>query len=450
MFAPYRTVQMQIAALSAFLKKCGCRVKYAEYIIFQGDNIEKFRDSLKKEVLDFRPDFVGLSSYDMNYGFIVGAAEYIKKIFPATKIIVGGHNATLAPEDYMQFDFIDYVCVGEGESVLSELLRAWVVGRSSEKILGLCSRLIDGRIVYNTARNLIEDLDMLPDLDRSIVGVQQAEIDYLPMFVGKGCPFSCTYCANNDMKNIYPNRHRYIRYRSPKRVIDEISRCRKTLHFKYVYFYDDIFAFDHDWLQHFGELYNREFRDMPFHCLLRPEIATDEKLMKSLYAAGCRAVSMGVESGSQEFRKKVLGRKMTNETMLLAARTIKKQGMELYIFMMVGLPDETLQDMKESLWLNLRIGAKGVQTGIYYPIKKTPLYRYCLERNLINEEKRKRLFVYTYDTCLNYGMLMRSLIILFKWLNSATPLIRRFQVQLMLNFLRVQYKKIVKKSIDYK
>lgn len=450
MFAPYRTVQMQIAALSAFLKECGCEVSYLELIIFSGDTLEKFKAAIKTAVLKSQPDLVGFSSYDMNYHLIVEAARYIKGIRPDTKIIVGGHNATLAPDDYMQIDAVDYVCLGEGEPVLNDLLCAMSLGGDMETIKGLYFRRSDKKIIRNPARNLVEDLDVLPNLDRMIVDAQQREIDYLPMFVGKGCPYSCTYCANNDMKNIYPNQNKYVRYRSPENIINEIMECKKNYEFKYVYFYDDIFAFDYKWLEKFGELYRASFRDMPFHCLLRPEIATNEKCLKLLHDAGCNAISMGVESGSEKFRRLILGRKMTNETMIKAAKAIKKYGMELYAFMMVGLPGETFFDMLQSLWLNFKIGAKGVQTGIYYPIKKTALYRYCVEHNLIDEEKRKKIFVYTYDTCLRCTRLRRVLIIVFKWLNSATPIIRRFQIQLFRNYLRVQYKKIVKKSIDYR
>lgn len=452
MFAPYRTVQMQIAALSAFLKSRGCRVRYLENIIFTGDTFDKFKEQMREEIQSNKPDLVGFSSYDMNYSFIVDAAVFIKELSPRTKIIVGGHHASLASEDYMECPAIDYVCLGEGESVLSDLMDALESGEdvSSRQIKGLCLKAADGQPVCLKPRELTENLDLLPVIDRSIVDRQQREIDYLPVLVGKGCHFNCTYCANSNMKNLYPNHHKYVRYRSPEKIIDEIKECRKAYTFGSVYFYDDIFAFDYEWLKRFGSLYTKEFPDLPFHCLLRPEIATNEKVLTLLRDSGCRSISMGVESGSEKFRKLLLGRKMSNEVILKAASLIRKQKMDLCIYMMVGLPDESLLDMLKSLWLNFRIGPKGVQTGIYFPIKNTPLYRYCLDRRLINEEKRKRLFVYTYDTCLNYGLFKRGLIIVFKWLNSAVPLVRSFQINLLGQYVRIQYRKVFKKTIDYK
>ena len=439
MFAPYGTVQMQIAALSAFLKECGCEVRYLEIIVFNGDTFDKYKDNVEEKVQDYRPDLVGFSSYDMNYHFILKCSHFIKSIYPDTKIIVGGHHSSLAPEDYMQYNSIDYVCIGEGEYVLKYLI-----------IKGLCSRNSEGEIIYNRARDLIEDLDKLPFIDRSIVNSQQRELNYLPIFAGKGCSFNCSYCANESMKKLYPNKNRYVRHRSPEKIIEEIRECQKVYEFGFVFFYDDIFATDYKWLQEFCKLWAKHFPNIHFYCLLHPEIANSEKHLKLLSDSGCQTVLMGVESGSQEYRQKVLNRKMTNKTILTGAALVRKYRMKLSIYMMVGLPGETFLDMIKSLWLNFRIRPDGVQTGIYYPIKNTPLYKYCLDLNLINEERRRKMFVYTYNTCLDYGIPKRWLIVFFKWLNSGTPLICHLQFSLILHFLRIQYKNLFKKKIDYK
>lgn len=450
MFAPYRTVQIQIAALSAFLKRYGYEVKYLEILIFSGETFEEYKNIVKEQIQEFQPDLIGFSSYDMNYSFILDCGNYIKNLYPNIKIIVGGHHASLAPEDYMQIKSIDYVCVGEGEYVLRDLLEVLSNGGRTETISGLCFRDSEKNIIYNSARNLVEDLDKLPFLDRTIVHSQQLEIDYLPMFAGKGCPFSCTYCANESIKNLYSNKNCYVRYRSPEKIIEEIAQCKKIYRFNHIYFYDDVFSLNYIWLQNFCDYYVKHFPDLPFQCLLRPEIASNEKYLRLLSKSGCQRIVMGVESGSQDYRKKMLGRAMTNKTILKGARLVKKHKMKLSIFMMVGLPGETFLDMIKSLWVNFRVGAHEIQTGIFYPIKNTPLYRYCLEHNLINDAQRKKIVVYTYDTCLNFGTIKRRLVIILKWLNSATPFIRHFRFSLVPHFFRIQYRKWFKKVVDYK
>ena len=450
MFAPYRTVQMQIATLSAFLKKMGCRVGYLEVSIYSGDTFDKNKRVVRDEIEKFQPGLVAFSSYDMNYYFILECADFIKSLYPNIKTIVGGHHASLNPKDYMQNECIDYLCIGEGEYVLKDLLEALSEGSSVDSIMGLCSRNFRGKVVYNRARNLIENLDELPFIDRSIVNFQQSELDYLPMLANRGCPFVCTYCANDSMKKLYPNPGCYVRYRSPKKIIEEIEECKKVYKFKYVYFYDDIFALDCEWLEKFADIYMKHFPDMPFYSLLHPSMAVSEKRLKLLHNSGCHTVLMGVESGSQKYRQEMLKRKITNRTILEGVALIKKHKMKLCIFMMVGLPDESLFDMLKSLWLNFRIGADAVQTSIFYPIKNTLLHKYCLEHNLINEQRRKKIVVFTFDTCLDYGFIKKLLIILFKWLNSGTPIIRRFQFSFIMHFLRIQYRKWFKGKVDYK
>lgn len=450
MFAPYKTIQMQITALSAFLKKRGCEVRYLEIAIFSGDTFEKHKKIVKEEIQEFRPHLIGFSSYDMNYYFILECANFIKSFYPDVKIIVGGHHASLSPEKYMQKESIDYVCIGEGEYVLKDLSEALAEGKSVVSITGLCSRDSKEKVIYNRTGNLVENLDQLPFIDRSIVHSQHLELDYLPMLAGKGCPFLCAYCANDSLKKLYPNQNCYVRYRSPEKIIAEIEECKRVYKFRYVYFYDDIFGLDYEWLKKFTNLYVKHFYDLPFYCLLHPSMATSQERLRLLSNSGCQTILMGVESGSQRYRQKMLNRNMTNRTILKAAALIKNYKMNLTIFMMVGLPDESFCDMVKSLWLNFRIGADGVQTNIFYPIENTLLGKYCREHNLINEKRRRKIFIYTYETCLNYGIVKRGLIILFKWLNSAVPLIRHFQVSLILHFLRIQYRKLFQRKIDFK
>lgn len=448
MFAPYKTVQMQIAALSTYLKQCGAKVEYIELIIFPGNTFEQYKNTVSNKIENFKPDLVGFSSYDMNYYFIIECASFIKKIDKGIKIIVGGHHASTAPDDYMQYKSIDYVCIGEGEFVLKDLMIAIAQDTGVESIKGLCYRDSKGSPVYSSARGIVEDLDLLPFLDRQIVHFRQIELDYLPMFAGKGCPFLCTYCANENIKNLYPNKNSYVRHRSPKKIIEEIKECKAVYNFKTVFFYDDIFSINYRWLKEFSEVYIENFPNLAFRCLMRPELIT-ERNISLLYNSGCNAIEMGVESGSQKYRMEVLNRKMSNQTILRGASLLKKYHMALNIFMMVGLPGETFSDMLKSLWLNFRIGATSVQCAIFYPIKNTPLYRKCVELNLIDEERKKNILIYSYDTCLKYNILKRRLIILFKWLNSGMPLIRHFHISIIIHFLKIQCRKWFKKEYDY-
>ncbi len=449
MFAPYRTVQSQISALSAFLKQRGCTVRYLEVPIFAGDDFVKHTNAVAEALTSWRPHMVGFSAYDMNHDFIIACADLVKRYGRDILTVVGGHAASLAPEDYLRSGAIDMVVVGEGEPVLEDLLARIRARRPLTGIRGLCVRDGDGRIVYTPPRPLEYDLDRLPFPDRSIVADQQKGIDYLPVFAGKGCPYGCTYCANAAMRKLYPNPGLYVRYRSPENILKEIAACRQQTSFRYIYFYDDIFALDLEWLKTFTRLYRESFPGLPYVCLLNPRLACSEERIRLLAESGCTQIFLGVESGSQPYRQKVLGRPMTNAMLFQAARTIRKYGIRLNIYLMVGLPDESLRDMGRTVWLNYRMRPDGAQTSIFFPIKNTGLYRYCMERGLIDEERRKQLFIYSYDTCLRVGFLKRLLIIVFKWVNSASPVLTHCRVDLVIHFLRIQFRKHVLRQFSY-
>ena len=440
MYAPYAAPEMQIAALSAYLKRMGCEVFYHEVNIFKAPEYAEIAHEAADAIERFKPDMVGFSTYDMNYRYNCEAAEHVKQIDPKIVTIAGGHHASVVPMDFMKFPYLDYVCIGEGELVMEELIGTLSGSAENpvpiDKIAGLCSRDEQGEMIQNRARDLLVDLDHLPFIDRDVIDALVPENGELTMFVGKGCPHKCTYCANDSMKHLYDNYKEYVRLRSPENVIEEIHIAAQRAPLKKISFLDDIFAMDSKWLVKFCDLYKENFPGIPFQCLLRPEMVNDKR-MTILADAGCSHITMGVESGAEEYRRKMLKRRMSNNTILRAASIIKKHQVQVAIFMMVGFPEERFADMVRSLWLNFKVGANGgVQTGIFFPIKGTALYDLCVEKDLIQWDVYEKMVVYTYNSCLRNTVFRRKLIILFKWLNSAIPIVRNMRVDLVPIFFR--------------
>ena len=95
---------------------------------------------------------------------------------------------------------------------------------------------------------------------------------------------------------------------------------------------------------------------------------------------------MGVQSGSEDIRTKLLHRKHTDEQMIAVAQRVRKYGMRLQADYIFGFPEETPEDMWKSLDLNDKIDPFCTPSYIFYPYPKTELAEYCLEKGYISKE----------------------------------------------------------------
>jgi len=408
----------QLAALSAFLKSKGCSVKYEELIIH--DQIRDFHlKRISKIIEEFKPDVIGFSAYEMSFPWIKEIAEDIKSKYKKILIIVGGYYATLSPEEVLSHQAIDAVCIGEGEYPMLELLNSLDQGQVCKDIQNIWFK-DNGNTVRNPLRNLISNLDELPFVDREFFSSENKEQGVLEIMASRGCPFGCTNCSNHALQKIYAGKGPYTRYRSIENVLTEIEECSKKGNFKIIHFEDDMFTVNLKWLKEFCVQYSKRIK-LPFVCNIRPETGSLE-ILSVLKNAGCVQVSIGVESGDEKIRQKVLSRHMSDDKIIKAFSNAKKLGIKRKSFNMVGLPYETPLTLWKTIWLNLRLAPDAVQTSIYYPFKGTVLGNQCYQEGWINFKRKERLKLYANDSILDLPNLSRSSIKVAKWLNSATAL----------------------------
>jgi hypothetical protein len=115
-------------------------------------------------------------------------------------------------------------------------------------------------------------------------------------------------------------------------------------------------------------------------------------MLKMLREAGLYSVIVGVESGNERIRKEVLNRHMSNAQIENIFRWADELGIETWDFNMLGLPDETEENVRETIELNRRIRPDHVQISIFYPFPGTPLHERCEKDNLIPQEHTTSVF----------------------------------------------------------
>ncbi|MCL2883998.1 MAG: B12-binding domain-containing radical SAM protein [Oscillospiraceae bacterium] len=359
-----------LASISAVLKAHGFRVALYQQT-YMPDRAEFIA-----RVKEFNPRVIGFTVRTTARPFVAEMAGWLKAELPDIYVTCGGYHPTLVPLEVLALDGVHNVTIGEGEYPLLDLLTSIRdTGAVRTDIQSMYFKEADGQIIQNPVRPLIEELDELPfpDLDLfDYLNLRTGRIFTAMVMVSRGCLFSCTYCGNSQFRNVYPNKKKYARFRSPENAILLIKRIlEKDPRVKYLEFRDAIFNMYEDWFYQFIKLYEQEIH-LPFNCNLRFDVL-DEKMIKALADAGCYMIDIGLESGNEDMRVKHLHRNMTNEHMVDVCKWLRQYKITTVTYNIVGLPHETLALALETIKLNARLDVNKVIVNIFYPYPMTQL-----------------------------------------------------------------------------
>lgn len=325
----------------------------------------------EKDLRTFAPELFAFSVTTGVHRGALAEAALLKRRYAGIPVILGGPHATHFPE-VIEHEGVDYICRGEGELALAELADRLAAGEDTTDIANLWIKTPDG-IVRNEVRPLIEDLDELPFADRSHYDrYPLLKNNHFRLFIsGRGCPFSCRHCHNKSLQKLYRGKGRLYRKRSVENVCEEIAIVKKKYGLQAVDFCDDIFSLDRRWLARFAEQYPRRV-GLPFACNFRAD-NVDRETARYLKEAGCRAVLIGVESGADELRNGLLGKKVSDEALLECAAIFHEQGIAIQTTNMLGLPGETLDQGLATVDINRRMGADLPWCSVLQPYPRTEL-----------------------------------------------------------------------------
>ncbi|KGE19750.1 B12-binding domain-containing radical SAM protein [Paenibacillus wynnii] len=320
-----------VAVLSAALKANGYQTKLQPYFYYDE---ERFTGMIRH----FDPDFICISATHMAVEQVRKLAKFLKSATEAP-VLLGGVFPILDRNLAASIEGVDAVCVGEGVEGLLQYISGihpavniMYPGSSSVVDKGWSSRPtgeLDYRLFW----------DELPEHRRSL-----NKLDYWTSFT---CEYGCAFCCNKEIRELTGLRTK------PRQDMEcsirTIKELTKTCGAKKVHFRDPLVIGKRDlqWAKVFLPMYSEEI-GLPYTVNIRADVM-EEELVQLLKETGCRLVKMGLESGSEWLRNKVLRKGETDQQFLDASALLRKYGIKLSLNAMLGIPHETMETARMTL-----------------------------------------------------------------------------------------------------
>ena len=357
--------------LSSYLKRQGVQVG-----VFDGtfQSFDDFARTLERE----KPPVVGIAVNLMTKRHALRMIPIAKR--SGAKVMVGGPDPPHHAAAYLDAG-ADVVVIGEGERTVAEILPV-LAGRSRTAladVAGIAYQAADGALARTAERALLPDLDAQPFPDRDAIDLdayldawrRHHGVGTVSLITARGCPYTCTWCS----RSVFGETHRR---RSVVNVADEVEGIVDRYHPERLWYADDVFAIHRGWtLNYAAELERRRLR-LPFECISRAE-RIDDDVADALVSLGCFRVWIGSESGSQRVLD-AMKRKVTIDQVRETSARLKRRGIEVGMFIMLGFDGESLSDLRATIDHLKQTGPDVFLTTVSYPIKGTPYYEQVADR----------------------------------------------------------------------
>jgi anaerobic magnesium-protoporphyrin IX monomethyl ester cyclase len=342
-----------LAYLGAALQAAGVEVKLLDLVVFP------YSKKIIAAVLqEFSPDFVGATAVTMTFDAAAEVIKDVKEIDPAIRTVMGGpHVSFCAMETMRDVPELDFICLGEGEASVVELVQAAANGCCWDAVKGIVYR--QGTEIKSTGfRDPLLDVDAIPAPARSLIPLGRYRALHMPlsMTTSRGCPFQCIFCVGRQM--VGPK----VRYRSPARVVDELAYLH-GLKFHQINIADDLFTANKKrCLAVCDEIIARRLKTK-WTCFGRVDMVSPDILAR-MRQAGCDAICFGVESANAGILK-TIKKRITTEKVLAAVAMCLDAGITPHASFILGLPGETPETLKQTTDFGKRLKDKGAMCGFH-------------------------------------------------------------------------------------
>lgn len=352
---------LNLLILASALREAGHDVELRDYDFLKeldaSWSCPGFTRRAADDILRRSPDFIGITALCSNYVLALDLASELKRIDAVPHITLGGPHVSLCPRETLErHPAIDTAVIGEGEITYPQLVDCVVAGGDLAAVDGIACRR-GGTVEVTRARALLQDLDLSPrpayDLIDVALYARTAKGNYLELYAGSGCPFTCTFCSTSI---VWERRYRTM---SARRIVDEmqyLSEAHGAVAFNLIH---DNLTTDKKFVREIASEIRSRGLTVRWGFSSRIDTINLETI-RTVVEAGCDYVFFGVESGSTKIQR-TMRKKLKLARIHEAIGQCLDHGIMPTTSFILGFPDEDADDIAATVRLAFACRVRGAR-----------------------------------------------------------------------------------------
>lgn len=348
-----------LAYLASSLQKEGIDVKVLDAWY---SRINK-EDTIKK-LEELNPKIIGFYSTSDQLRESIFLADEIKKRLDSFTIL-GGPHVSADPQMVYSYKSIDMAFVGEGEITFPKIVKSILKNKKQKKI-------VYGDVPKNLDSLPFPAYDSISFEKNSLVTTYQKCSQVL---ISRGCPFNCIFCKVRGSP---------IRFRSVDKIIEEINLLKNDYGIKSILFECSSFTLNKKQVLDICRNLRKEGMDISWSCATRCEII-DEEMIREMKKSGCYNINFGIEAGSYQIRK-LIGKDVSDSTIIKIHKLCKKYRIFTGTYWMLGLPYETIGDIKKSIDFSIKLNSDFASYAPVFIYPNTKIFELAVNNGIIKKD----------------------------------------------------------------
>lgn len=375
-----------VLSLASYIEYC-CPNVETKIIDFNILNYDEQIKKLKEEIEQFKPDIAGISvMYNSCFLQIAPICKIVKDFNTNILTIAGGILATNLQEDVLNSSkYLDAICFSEGEIPLVDLISSDDYTETIKNHKSLLS-LEDYKNGKRGIASFVDNLDDIPIINYQKIDptkyLTRLELGgknkkkYLSMHSTRGCPFNCIFCCASSIHG------KKIRYMSTERFLSDVDYYVKNYNINSIDIDDDQFLFKTERAKNILKGLAKYNLEISFASGLNVKYIDDE-ISLLLKNVGLKIAVLAIESGSEKVLHDIIDKPLTITQIKPAIIALKKVGLLVHAFFIVGFPNETHEDREMTRQLIKETEIDWSNIFIASPFKGSRLYDVCVQNGYI-------------------------------------------------------------------